>query len=170
MQGVEKIAIGIPAVPLWRRHRRSSQYHLVHHKFPVIFANSPGFFLKSRIGQISTISPLPTLAPTKFPGGDFPFFLRRQAHSLPCGISGSFIKVNVTNCFIWIDLLQSVERKMYPVSVNHMPVQGRVSLMLLNPLPAFGVPIFKITVSAILNKLQIFGIVYRLVRYVKGID
>ena len=76
---------------LGRDDGRSSEDHLVNHKFAVVFADRTGGFSEAGIGQIRRICPFPAFTPVELFVRRFPFELGRQSHTFPLGECGGLV-------------------------------------------------------------------------------
>src|SRR5476651_609943 len=94
---LKKVAVSNAAMPGRCNLRRAPQYFLINHKFAVVFADSPGGFCKSGIGQVRTFGPLPAFAPFKLRGCCFPFKLCWQSQAFPRGKSVSLEITDMAN-------------------------------------------------------------------------
>src|ERR1700748_39084 len=57
-----------------------------------------------------------------------------------------------------------------PLHINIMPVQWRNDMVFIYPVPAFGMPVPEILVTAIIYKFQVFNVGYQSRTYFKSIQ
>src|SRR5260370_2992118 len=56
---VKEIAVAHAGMPRWRRHRRTTQHHLINHELSIVFAERARGRTIGRIRSISAARPLP---------------------------------------------------------------------------------------------------------------
>ena len=155
---LEKVPIRFAAVSGRRNRRCSAEHHLVDHEFAVVFTYRTSRLLEARIGQVCAAGPFPSFPPIEMAAGDFPFEFSRQPHSLPFSEGRGLIKGHVTDRRIRHDLSQAAERELMPLVITPVPVKRRDDAVLVDPIPAFGMPQTMVAIAAVIHKLRKFGV------------
>ena len=155
---MKKVSVSRAAVTGRGHDAGAAQNHLVDHKLAVVFADRAFGFFEVRVRQIRAVRPFPAQAPIEALVRRFPFEFSRQPQAFPFGKRCRFVKRNVTDRIFQIQFSQAAERELKPFAVNFFPVERRFYFVLINPVPAFGVPEPKIRVTAVFDKFEIFAV------------
>src|SRR5690606_3809200 len=167
---MEEIPVCLSAMSLGGRNGRPPKYHLIDHELPVIFPNGPLCLFEFRIREIGTFRPFPSMSPLYPIGSHLPFHFGGQSFAFPRRIGRRLIITDMANCFFGTNFLDTLHTIFHPMPIRRMPIQGRLDLVLVHPIPPRCMPKPEIGIPTIINKFQILSFAAWLWSNLEGIQ